>query len=49
MGNSSGSEKRQAAGALTSVIREFDSLKNLFTSASLNTFIDLPFMLFLLG
>ena len=49
MGNSSGNEKRQAAGALTSVIREFDSLKNLFTSASLNTFIDLPFMLFFIG
>ena len=48
-GGGNSSQSRQAAGALASVVREFDSLKNLFTSASLNTFVDLPFMLFFIG
>ncbi len=43
------SEKRKALGALSMVVKEFDALKNIFTSASLNTFIDLPFMLFFIG
>ncbi len=48
-GGSVGPESRKAAGALASVVKEFDSLKNLFTSASLNTFVDLPFMIFFIG
>ena len=48
-GGGNNNQSRQAAGALASVVREFDSLKNLFTSASLNTFVDLPFMLFFIG
>tara|TARA_B100001769_G_C22111488_1_gene601374 strand:- start:1457 stop:3187 length:1731 start_codon:yes stop_codon:yes gene_type:complete len=49
IGENSHHEKRKAAGALSQIVREFDTLKNLFTSASLNTFIDLPFMLFFIG
>ena len=44
IGEDSHHERRKAAGALSQIVREFDTLKNLFTSASLNTFIDLPFV-----
>ena len=49
IGEDSHQERRKAAGALSQIVREFDTLKNLFTSASLNTFIDLPFMLFFIA
>ncbi len=49
IGEDSHHERRKAAGALSQIVREFDTLKNLFTSASLNTFIDLPFMLFFIA
>ncbi len=42
-------DMHQNAGSMASVVKEFDNLKELFTSASLNTFIDLPFMLFFIG
>lgn len=43
------SERKGSAGAFASVIREFETLKEFFTSATLVAFVDLPFILLFLG
>lgn len=38
--------RKQKSGAMASVVREFDSLKDFFTSATLVALVDLPFVFF---
>ena len=38
--------RKQKSGALASVVREFDTLRDFFTSATLVTVVDLPFIFF---
>lgn len=39
-------QKRQNAGAMASIVREFDTLREFFTSATLVAVVDLPFIFF---
>lgn len=39
-------KKRQNAGAMASIVREFDTLREFFTSATLVAVVDLPFVFF---
>jgi len=43
------SERKGSSGAFASVIREFETLKEFFTSATLVAFVDLPFIFLFLG
>lgn len=43
------SEKQQSSGAVASVVREFDTLRDFFTSATLVAIVDLPFLFFFIG
>ena len=38
--------RRQKSGAMASIVREFDTLREFFTSATLIAFVDLPFVFF---
>lgn len=42
-------ERKGSSGAFASVIREFETLKEFFTSATLVAFVDLPFIFLFLG
>lgn len=42
------SERRDSVGGLSSVMREFENLRDFFTSATLTALIDLPFIFFFL-
>ena len=41
--------KQQSSGAVASVVREFDTLRDFFTSATLVAIVDLPFVFFFVG
>lgn len=42
-------QKQQNSGAVASVVREFDTLRDFFTSATLVAIVDLPFVFFFIG